>query len=168
MKNLWKDNMTLRRNLQRRFPKIVREYFAAGRAALEPGKTWTEMHQFRLESKRFRYTLELFRPAYGPGLERQIEAVKKVQTFLGDINDCVVTSGMLEAIPESEPVRAKLAEKADQKTQRLRKYWVEEFDAAQAEERWIQYLRTYVCRRRPARRAKAPAEEVAQVAEAPM
>ena len=63
MKKLWKDSLTLRENLQRRMPKLARQYFDEGREALAPGTDWTEMHQFRLQTKRFRYTLEIFQGA---------------------------------------------------------------------------------------------------------
>ena len=50
------------------------------------------MHKFRLRTKRFRYTLEMFKDLYGPGMLKRIESLKQVQTYLGDINDCIVTS----------------------------------------------------------------------------
>ena len=46
------------------------------------------MHAFRLKTKRLRYTLELFRACYGPSFEQRIEALKEMQTLLGEINDC--------------------------------------------------------------------------------
>jgi CHAD domain-containing protein len=169
MKKLWKGRKTLRENLQRRLPQLTRDYYAAGRTALTPGTSWDDMHQFRLASKRFRYTLELFRPAYGPGLEAKIEAIKKIQTYLGDINDCIVTSAMLEKFPATEDIRGKLSAKADDLTTRLRVFWVKRFDAPGQEEMWVRYLTTYVCRRRPAIRKRkveeAPAAATPESAE---
>ena len=112
-KKLWKGKQSLGENLRRRLPELARDYFAAGRVALAPGTTWDEMHQFRLATKRFRYTLESFRDAYGLGLNARIEKLRGVQTFLGDINDLVVTSAMIADQPE---VVSALGTKAEVKT----------------------------------------------------
>jgi CHAD domain-containing protein len=49
----------------------------------------------RIAAKRLRYTLELARPVYlgnlpGGNLTETLEAVKKLQTLLGEIHDCDV------------------------------------------------------------------------------
>lgn len=146
MKRLWKDSLNLQENLRKRMPKLAAAYFEDGRKALAPGTSWDEMHAFRLRTKRFRYTLETFRDLYGPGLDNRIESLKKVQTFLGDINDGIVTSGILEGLSGTDAVRAALAERADEKTKKLREYWASTFDAAGAERLWTQYLVNYACR----------------------
>ena len=75
---------------------MARQYLDEGRDALAPGTAWKQMHKFRLHTKRFRYTLEILQDLYGPGLRKRIDSLKKVQTYLGDINDCIVTSEMLK------------------------------------------------------------------------
>jgi CHAD domain-containing protein len=155
----WKRKGSLRDNLQRRLPALAAEYFAAGREGLAEGTSWDQMHRFRLATKRFRYTLEIFRPAYGPGLEARIEALKSIQTHLGDINDCVVTSAMLADVPGAETTRDRLGAKANKRTAALRKYWLANFDAPGQYERWIRYLGVYACRPKPlprTRRLTAP------------
>ena len=159
-KKLWKRSLTIRDNLRRRLPSMATDYFDAGRTALAPGKTWDEMHQFRLATKRFRYTLEICRPAYGPALDLRIKLLREIQTLLGDINDCVVTAGMVAADAGTEEVREKLAARAEDKTKKLRKYWAAQFDAPGERERWARYLLSYACRtvRAPrTRRLTAPA-----------
>jgi CHAD domain-containing protein len=136
----------LREHLRRQLPKVTRRYFKEGREALAPGATWEAMHAFRLRTKRYRYTLETFRDFYGPGIEKRIEALRKIQTYLGDINDCIVTTTMLESIPGTEDTRAKLAERAAEKTAKLREYWAENFDKPGGELLWTRYLVTYACR----------------------
>jgi CHAD domain-containing protein len=157
MKKLWKNSKSLKENLQKRLPKLAADYFSAGRVAMAPGTSWHDMHQFRLATKRFRYTLETFRVAYGPGIALRIDALKQIQTYLGDINDYIVTSGMLESMPDTAELRAKLSEKADGKTRKLHSYWLREFDAVGQQDRWVRYLRCYPCRRRPLARAPRPA-----------
>lgn len=147
MKTLWKDSLTLKENLQKRMPKLAKEYFKEGRQALTPGASWEHMHQFRLLTKRFRYTLETFRELYGPGIEKRIESLRKVQTFLGDINDCIVTSTLLAEIGAPEDLQATLSRQADEKTEKLREYWEQTFSKDKAEQVWTQYLVTYACRK---------------------
>lgn len=154
----WKPKRSLRENLRSRLPELVEEYFAAGSHALTPGTPWDEMHQFRLRTKRFRYTLEMFRPAYGPGLAQRIEPLKKVQGFLGDINDCIVTANMLEALPGTDPLQAKLAAKADRLTKHLRLFWAEQFAAAGKLPSWRAYLIRYACQPKRAPRKRAVSE----------
>jgi CHAD domain-containing protein len=146
MKKLWKNSLSLRENLQRRLPKMASQYFKQGREAMHAGASWDDLHEFRLASKRFRYTLELFRTLYGPGLERRLEELKQMQTFLGDINDCVITGAMLKNIEGSDSMQTKLAARARTKTQKMRRYWAATFDAAGAEQSWIRYLSVYAAR----------------------
>lgn len=147
MKKLWKPKKTLQQNLHRKLPAMAASYFEAGREAMAPETTWETMHQFRLATKRFRYTLETFREAYGPGLEARIEALRQIQTFLGDINDCIVTSAMVE----DDKVRSALSSKAEAKTRKLRSFWAKVFDAPGECDRWTGYLGRYACRRRVSR-----------------
>ena len=153
-KKLWKRSRTIGDNLRKRLPRMATDYFDAGRIALAPGKTWDEMHQFRLATKRFRYMLEIFRPAYGPALDARIESLREIQTLLGDINDCVVTSEMVSGDAGTEELRKKLADRAATKTEKLRKYWKTTFDAPGQRERWARYLLSYACRTPRAPRTK--------------
>jgi CHAD domain-containing protein len=53
-------------------------------------------HQMRISAKRLRYTLEICDIAFGGELKEMIKAVKKIQTYLGDIHDCDVWEDYLE------------------------------------------------------------------------
>ena len=162
-KKSWKAKRSLQENLHRQLPTVATEYFHEGRIALAPGATWDVMHTFRLHTKRFRYTLELFREAYGPALDRRVELLKKLQTFLGDMNDCIVTSSMLVTVPGMEAVRESLSRKAELKADKLRAFWANVFDAPGQERLWAGYLGRYACRppRQPrTRRLTAPEEPV--------
>jgi CHAD domain-containing protein len=146
MKKRWQDHLTLQQNLRKQMPKLARRYFDEGRDALAPGTAWADMHQFRLRTKRFRYTLETFKDLYGPGMLKRIESLKKVQTFLGDINDCIMTSELIRDMDVMDNIRAKLNKKAEKKTAELQDFWAETFDAEGAERVWTRYLVIYACR----------------------
>ena len=59
-------------------------------------------HAMRIAAKRLRYTLEIAKPVYDEQLEAIIEAVRKVQTLLGEIHDCDVWIDQLTAFAEAE------------------------------------------------------------------
>ncbi len=69
-------------------PKMARKYFEAGRKAIQGKRPPDELHGFRLETKRFRYTLELFRRLCGPTtMDRYLKALRELQGALGKVSD---------------------------------------------------------------------------------
>jgi CHAD domain-containing protein len=59
-------------------------------------------HAMRIAAKRLRYTLEIARPVYPGRLDEAIEATKRVQSLLGDVHDCDVWAGHLDAFALEE------------------------------------------------------------------
>jgi len=47
-------------------------------------------HAMRIAAKRLRYTMEICEPIYEGGLDEFIQAVKHLQSLLGDVHDCDV------------------------------------------------------------------------------
>lgn len=131
-------------NARRQMPGVVAEFFLLGRAAAASGGEPARLHAFRLAAKRFRYTLELFRPLYGPGLDARIEAVRKIQSMLGDRQDFAVLSARLRntLMPSDALLEALRAcdEKGRGLEERFVAYWRDEFDVPGAEPRWVRYL----------------------------
>ena len=148
---LWKAKSDLATNLRLRMPEMVRSWFTEGDHAVQPDRPYEEIHHFRLLTKRFRYTLEIFRQAYGPSLERMIEQLRELQTLLGDLNDCVATSRLLADVPGSDAARVRLDRKAVRKAAELRALWAKEFAGSQRRGRWERYLVRYACRPAAAR-----------------
>lgn len=146
VKKPWKGKLSLQENLRAAAPAMVADYFEAGRQALSPGKSWDEIHQFRLATKRFRYTLEILRPAYRRGIEPIIESLRRLQTLLGDVNDCVATSEMLMSLPDTEELRRSLDERANARSEKLRAYWRRQFDAPGNCDHWRRYMQSGACR----------------------
>lgn len=62
-------------------------------------------HRLRIAIKHLRYTLEIFEPVYEEGLERFIKPLKKMQTLLGDLNDCAGWAEWIETFCEKEKKR---------------------------------------------------------------
>mgnify|MGYP001103852296 CR=1 FL=1 len=148
IKPVWKRLGDPGANARRELPALARHYFASGRALLGGKVTPRQLHPFRLETKRFRYTLELFQPVYGPSLDRKIAALREIQGYLGDINDCVTTAGLLKEMgvrksPQTAALLSFLDAEAARITAAFSKYWKETFDAAARERQWCDYLTRY-------------------------
>jgi CHAD domain-containing protein len=89
-----------------------------------------------------RYTLELFRPLYGPGLDERLEALKRVQEVLGDTNDAVIAAHLIEYLPRSVRMKRYLAQLAATRAEAFRAEWAGRFDAPGREQWWTGYLAT--------------------------
>jgi CHAD domain-containing protein len=126
-------------------PKMFKRYLAQGRKLAGHSPEPAAIHGFRLETKVFRYTLELFRPCYGPGLERRLAYLKEIQNHLGAISDYAATGKLIAAsLPGQSPERLKLERIL---TRRMRRKWAEfdrywrlTFDTPAEERRWLNYL----------------------------
>jgi CHAD domain-containing protein len=91
----WQLDQSLERNLSRILPVLAEEFFASGTAALSAHANYHKLHRFRLQAKRFRYTLELFESFYGTEMPQGAEILKELQDRLGAINDCATTIAIL-------------------------------------------------------------------------
>lgn len=87
----WKLDQSLEANLSRALPALVGEFFDSGNAAVSAHASHQALHRFRLQAKRFRYTLELFERFYGSEMAAGSEILKELQDRLGAINDCATT-----------------------------------------------------------------------------
>lgn len=75
---------------------------------VEQEEKGAELHQMRIETKRLRYALEIFNPAFGGELKDFIKQAKQVQELLGQLQDSEVWIAYLAKFEEEE--RAKTIE----------------------------------------------------------
>jgi CHAD domain-containing protein len=141
----WNERLDPGANARRHLPRLVADYFVAVRGLLKDDPSPPALHQARLASKRVRYTLELFRPCYGPGLEVRLEALRRLQQVLGEVNDAAATrrlfgKALTRASPHDQLVVKFLDARAQAKAQEFRKQWTEVFDAPGQFQWWIGYL----------------------------
>jgi CHAD domain-containing protein len=139
----WDPSKTAAENAREKLPELASEFFAAGRNA---NQSFAALHPFRLVTKRFRYTLEMFRPYYGPGLEQRIELLQELQQHLGEISDVTATQELLAErsdLPpdERQQLLDKLTGMVDIKLAAFRRYWQKEFSTPARERSWITYLK---------------------------
>jgi CHAD domain-containing protein len=62
-------------------------------------------HIMRIAAKRLRYTLEICRPMYPGQLDEPVEAIKRVQSLLGEIHDCDVWQEHLDRFASAQRER---------------------------------------------------------------
>jgi CHAD domain-containing protein len=135
----WKPEAPATLEARRVLPRLVREYFKAGRKLNEQISP-RALHAFRLMTKHLRYTLEAFEPLYGAALKPRIDALRPIQNALGESNDCEV---LLALMGGQLPVRARatISKRAREKRDEFLRYWREEFDAAGEDKKWEGYLK---------------------------
>jgi len=154
----WDPSTTAVQNARTYLPVLAEEFFAAGRKAARKTTKVEELHEFRLAVKHFRYTLELFRPFYGPALDQRLANLRRLQRHLGTITDCTTTRQVLLAAADSRrgPVKQLLRlldETVNSGQRRFMKYWGANFSAPEVEIRWMRYLKVFAGR---ARRTAGP------------
>lgn len=137
----WDDNVSPAANIRVRLPKRLRKYIAIGNASFDHKKSWSELHEFRLHTKRMRYTLELFSEFYGPHYAELIDRIRRVQTILGDVNDLIAARKLLKGVDDAGDLREEFRERAHRKLAKARTFWRSEFSDAGAA-RWLRYLKT--------------------------
>ena len=104
----WKLDQNIEANLSRALPALAEEFFGSGTVALAAHASYRKLHQFRLQAKRFRYTLELFEHFYGSEMASGAEILKELQDRLGAINDCATTIAILGRDPQAVAAIGKL------------------------------------------------------------
>jgi triphosphatase len=108
----------------RLLPLMVDDLFRAGRAAARPDSDYRTMHRFRLETKRVRYTLEVFATVYGESTKQILESLKGLQEKLGAINDCAAT---IEVIRRNRGAAAAVRRLAGDREAEFRTHWKQHF-----------------------------------------
>jgi len=168
----WSANKTAAENARASLPALADRFFEDGRRVVEgerPGPG--ELHKLRLKAKRFRYTLELFKPCHGPGLKQRLKKLKEIQDFLGAINDCETTAKMIpqpaSAGPQQQKLRAFLQSRIEENSAAFLEHWRTQFDAAGECESWTQYLKNFAGRNHVNRKAVKSEKEVSKTARGP-
>ncbi len=151
VKSIWDPTQTSSENAAIVLPKIAKDFFRRGRKIVQPETPDKKLHRFRLRAKRFRYTLELFKPCYGPTLGEHISAVKQMQDHLGTMNDCAATLELIAAsdladLDGTQQLRGYLEHRGQRERTNFFGYWRRTFGPDDAEKRWMDYLERFAGR----------------------
>ena len=128
----WKPTHSIIENANTVLPKLAEKYFKAGRKAADGRRSPTELHEFRIETKRFRYTLELVCPVYGPRLKNELEPLREIQSVLGKLHDYHIIAEMLD---DDQALQAKLERRTKKKLKEFHRLWAA-FDSKAELQRW--------------------------------
>lgn len=120
-------------------PRLAQRFFEAGDAASSQD-SGDKLHEFRIRAKKFRYTLELFLPLYGPKAEEWMREIKSVQTILGSMNDYRSVFTLAAEFGSGRKLKASLKRSERRKIRQFRKVWTEHFSHPAAQE-WMRLLR---------------------------
>jgi CHAD domain-containing protein len=149
----WNPRLTAALNASRKLPPMMHAYFVQVRELLATNPAPAELHAIRLATKRVRYTLELFRPCYGRGLNSRLATLQRLQQLLGEVNDCAATERLIESLVPASPTHARaqsfLRRRASAKATALRREWHGAFDAPGREQWWLHYLASGARQRKP-------------------
>ncbi len=152
----------------RTLPRMAADFFAQGNRAAGDKASARKLHDFRLSAKRFRYTLELLEPVYGPGLQARLEPIRAVQTLLGDVNDCRTARDLIAEFDGSAECDARLRRRQRRKTREFAAKWQETLAGPKEAQQWTHYLRGLEAKtpipRKAAGRARSAASSAAHVA----
>jgi CHAD domain-containing protein len=130
-------------------PRMAKEFFTNGDRAAETKASARKLHHFRIAAKKFRYTLELLEPVYGPGLRARLEPIRALQSLLGDVNDCRTARDLIAAWQGSQEFDARLRRRQRRKAREFAALWNETLAGPKQARQWIQYLRRVDARTLP-------------------
>ena len=122
-------------------PKMARDFLQVGAHAAATKASAESLHQFRIASKKFRYSLELFEPLYGAPVKRMIEEIKHAQNILGDFNDCVSAIEIVQPHKDGQAVARWLKKRQSRKMDEFRRWWPEKLGNPETARLWVRQLR---------------------------
>jgi len=123
----WKSSATAAEAARSLLPGLASALFAQGDRAARARSRYQDIHQFRLQVKRYRYTVEIFAPLYGHVAASEIEDLRRLQDDLGKLNDCVTSLPLIGRHPDARRVIRKLME---ERQQEFKKEWHRRFNKA--------------------------------------
>jgi CHAD domain-containing protein len=126
---------------QHNLSKLARKFLAHGDKAAQEKNPAEILHAFRIEGKKFRYTLELFAPVYGPAVQEWLEKLKPMQTALGDVHDAEMAREIAGRFDASSKVESWLKARERKKTREFRDLWEKTFGSAPDKRRMVAGLR---------------------------
>lgn len=106
-------------------PRVGRECLKRGFAAAK-GASPEQLHLFRISVKKLRYTVELFASDDARNLQAWLDQIKKIQTLLGDVNDCETARRMASRLGGGKKLDAQLRKEQAKRVKNFHQHWTEE------------------------------------------
>jgi hypothetical protein len=131
---------------------MLAKYFQQGRKAADGKRSPEQLHGFRIKTKKFRYTLELFRPVYGAELERVIQSLRDLQNVLGKLHDYHIIDGYLK---HDDAAHAKIQRLTKKRLKEFHGLWAT-WDSKDALRQWEALLAAGRPKSKPVPSRKSP------------
>jgi CHAD domain-containing protein len=144
----------LEETIRDRVPRLLKRLLKAGNRA----ESADDLHQFRIDGKKFRYSLELLQPVHNGRMKGALELVTTVQSLLGRVNDCRAVRKLVQELGGDAEIERWLKRRQRRKIREFRDQWPE---IEQSLRESLVLMRAPAIRK-PVRRAAAPA--AAQIA----
>ncbi|HTM48772.1 MAG TPA: CHAD domain-containing protein [Bryobacteraceae bacterium] len=132
-------------------PDLAEQFFERGSRAADGGAD--EIHRFRVAAKKLRYTLELFLPLYGSGLDSWLDRVRNIQALAARIDHA---SALRRRLADDDgKTAAALDRQQDRQMAEFRREWTRNFADVTEASRRIAHLRTLAGKVTPVRKPMA-------------
>jgi CHAD domain-containing protein len=141
----WKFDRSVERNAATVLPVLLRRLFTTGNALLSSQQSKPEpdaLHDFRLDVKRVRYTLEIFQSVLDSELATLFVQLQQLQQLLGAMNDCEQTRQFLldQKLDVSAATVALLQQAYQSKRDQLSEFWPTTLGVKENQQRWLRLL----------------------------
>jgi CHAD domain-containing protein len=138
-----------------RVPRLLKRLLKAGNRA----ESADDLHQLRLDGKKFRYSLELLQPVHNGRMQGALDLVTTMQSLLGRVNDCRAVRKLVQELGGDAEIERWLKRRQKKKIREFREHW----PAIEQALRESLVLMRAPAIRKPVRRAMpAPAAEIAR------
>jgi len=135
------EAISIDRSAQQILPPMLKEFLKRGNRAANGIAGAEALHAFRIATKKFRYSLEIFAALYGPPCQTALGKLKHIQDLLGENNDWATVERMLSRHPDGETLTAWLQIKQRKSTEEFCRYWREEFGGPEHSRIWTGVFR---------------------------
>lgn len=154
-------NKPARENATRLLPRLATEFLNAMDRAVDGEIDDEQTHRLRILAKRFRYSMEYFRPCYGETMDGYLNDIRNLQRAMGKMTDASATRELLRDFLPARSRRGykKLLEalnkQEDEMLAGVRAQWRDQFGKSLTRKRFLRYLG-----RPPAPRPAPPVAEI--------
>jgi CHAD domain-containing protein len=119
-------------------PRLAQQFFDTGETSSSHA-SGEKLHDFRILTKKFRYTLELFATVYPGRAEEWMREIKAVQSVLGAMNDYRSVQSIVADLGCDAKLLKALKCSEGRKVRQFRRIWAERFSRSTAAQ-WIEWL----------------------------
>ena len=145
----------LEETVRDRVPRLLKRLLKAGNRA----ESADDLHQLRIDGKKFRYSLELLQPVHNGRMQDAVDLATTMQSLLGRVNDCRTVRKLMQDLGGDAEIERWLKRRQKKKVREFRDQWPE---IEQALRESLVLMRSPVVRKPVRRAAPAPAAAIAR------